>query len=126
MPWALRKRELRLKSNGPGLSATDPRARGRIASALARAIALTVVLTSLTACSSFGDFFASKDDDVYVEEPADKLYNEGLYLLNDKRCHQRTIVAAKAYPQFHQQFLRHANHNHQHVQTNSPLLQNLH
>jgi outer membrane protein assembly factor BamD len=39
----------------------------------------------LGACSSFSDFFASKDDENYVEEPADKLYNEGLYLLNDKK-----------------------------------------
>jgi outer membrane protein assembly factor BamD len=93
-------RELRLKSNGPGLSATDPRARGRIASALARAIALTVALTSLTACSSFGDFFASKDDDVYVEEPADKLYNEGLYLLNDKRDYK---TAAKRFEEVDRQ-----------------------
>jgi outer membrane protein assembly factor BamD len=56
----------------------------RCASALARAIALVVVLAPLGACSTVSDFFASKDDDNYVEEPADKLYNEGLYLLNDK------------------------------------------
>ena len=53
--------------------------------ALARAIALVVVLMPLGACSTIGDLFASKDDDNYVEEPADKLYNEGLYLLNDKK-----------------------------------------
>jgi outer membrane protein assembly factor BamD len=76
MPWASRK------SNGSGRSALD---RHRRASALAHAIALVVVLAPLGACSSFGDFFASKDEDTYVEEPADKLYNEGLYLLNDKR-----------------------------------------
>jgi outer membrane protein assembly factor BamD len=58
---------------------------GRRASALARAIALVVVLAPLGACSTISDLFASKDDDNYVEEPADKLYNEGLFLLNDKR-----------------------------------------
>jgi outer membrane protein assembly factor BamD len=62
---------------------------GRGASAAARAfgrvIALAVMLAPLCACSSFGDLFASKDDDSFVEEPADKLYNEGLYLLNDKK-----------------------------------------
>jgi len=56
----------------------------RCASALARAVALVVVLAPLGACSTFSDFFSAKDDDNYVEEPADKLYNEGLFLLNDK------------------------------------------
>jgi outer membrane protein assembly factor BamD len=69
---------------------TDRRAAGRRAgerrvSAVARAIALAAVLAPLGACSTITDLFGSKDDDNYVEEPADKLYNEGLYLLNDKR-----------------------------------------
>jgi outer membrane protein assembly factor BamD len=68
------------KSNGSGRRTTDPRA-----SAVARAIALFVVLAPLGACSTIGDLFASKDDEAVVEEPADKLYNEGLYLLNDKK-----------------------------------------
>ncbi len=62
-----------------------PSRGNRCASALARAVALVVVLAPLGACSTVSDFFASKDDDNYVEEPADKLYNEGLFLLNDKR-----------------------------------------
>jgi outer membrane protein assembly factor BamD len=104
MPRALRN------SNGSDLSATDPRATdsraagrragARCASALARAIALTVVLAPLAACSSFGDFFASKDEDAYVEEPADKLYNEGLYLLNDKRDYK---TAAKRFEEVDRQ-----------------------
>ncbi|HWF93353.1 MAG TPA: outer membrane protein assembly factor BamD [Xanthobacteraceae bacterium] len=53
---------------------------------MARAIAFAVVLAPLGACSTITDMFGSKDDDsAVVEEPADKLYNEGLYLLNDKR-----------------------------------------
>jgi outer membrane protein assembly factor BamD len=67
------------------LNGTDRGAGARGTSAVARAIALAVMLAPLCACSSFGDFFGSKDDDSFVEEPADKLYNEGLYLLNDKR-----------------------------------------
>jgi outer membrane protein assembly factor BamD len=99
MPWALRKWALRKSALGQSNpSATNPRAR--MASALARAIALTVVLTPLAACSSFGDFFASKDDEVYVEEPADKLYNEGLYLLNDKRDYK---TAAKRFEEVDRQ-----------------------
>ena len=74
MPWAW------WKSNG-----TDARAAARRAS-VARAIALAVVLAPLGACSTITDMFGSKDDDsAVIEEPADKLYNEGLYLLNDKR-----------------------------------------
>jgi outer membrane protein assembly factor BamD len=53
--------------------------------ALARVIALAVVLAPLGACSTISDMFASKDDDNYLEEPADKLYNDALFLLNDKR-----------------------------------------
>src|ERR1700688_2855782 len=73
MPW------VPCKSNG-----TDRRAAARRASVV-RAIALCVVLAPLGACSTISDLFASKDDDTYIEEPADKLYNEGLYLLNDKK-----------------------------------------
>jgi outer membrane protein assembly factor BamD len=79
MPWAPRK------SNRSDQRAADRHAGGRCAAAAARAIALLVVLAPLGACSSLGDMFGSKDDEVYVEEPADKLYNEGLYLLNDKK-----------------------------------------
>ena len=42
-----------------------------------------LVAASLGACSSF-DFFAKKDD-TPPDEPADRLYNEGLYLLNAKK-----------------------------------------
>jgi outer membrane protein assembly factor BamD len=63
----------------------DSNRSNRRAAAVARAIALVVVLAPLGACSTFGDMFGSKDEDNYVEEPADKLYNEGLYLLNDKK-----------------------------------------
>jgi outer membrane protein assembly factor BamD len=74
MSWAPRK------SNG-----SDRRTADRRAGALARAIALCVVLAPLGACSTINDLFAAKDDDTVIEEPADKLYNEGLYLLNDKK-----------------------------------------
>jgi outer membrane protein assembly factor BamD len=63
---------------------TTGRARAlRRIEALARIAVLAVSLAPLGACSSLGDFFGKKDDD-YIDEPADKLYNEGLYLLNDK------------------------------------------
>jgi outer membrane protein assembly factor BamD len=47
-----------------------------------RALAVGLLAASLGACSSF-DLFAKKDD-TPPDEPADRLYNEGLYLLNAK------------------------------------------
>jgi len=52
-------------------------------SRLVRVLAVTLVAASLGACSSF-DLFAKKDD-TPPDEPADRLYNEGLYLLNQKK-----------------------------------------
>src|SRR4026207_2074566 len=52
-------------------------------SRLARVLAVAVVAASLGACSSFDVF--SKKDDTPPDEPADRLYNEGLYLLNAKK-----------------------------------------
>jgi outer membrane protein assembly factor BamD len=73
MPWAW------WKSNGTNRCAAARRA------SVARAIALAVVLAPLGACSSISDMFNKDDDSAVIEEPADKLYNEGLYLLNDKQ-----------------------------------------
>ena len=50
---------------------------------IARALAIGLLAASLGACSSF-DLFAKKDD-TPPDEPADRLYNEGLYLLNAKQ-----------------------------------------
>jgi outer membrane protein assembly factor BamD len=48
----------------------------------ARALAMTLLAASLGACSSF-DFFDK--DKTPPDEPAEKLYNEGLFLLNQKK-----------------------------------------
>jgi outer membrane protein assembly factor BamD len=58
---------------------TMPRGGTRIT----RTLAMMVLAGSLGACSSF-DFF-SKKDDMPPDEPADRLYNQGLYLLNAKK-----------------------------------------
>ncbi|HET9715442.1 MAG TPA: outer membrane protein assembly factor BamD [Pseudolabrys sp.] len=50
---------------------------------LLRPVAIAVLAASLGACSSF-DLFAKKED-LAPDEPADRLYNEGLYLLNAKK-----------------------------------------
>ena len=53
------------------------RSRGR---ALLIVLSLAVVLSG---CSGFNLF--KKDDNLLPDQPADKLYNEGLYLLNEKK-----------------------------------------
>jgi outer membrane protein assembly factor BamD len=50
----------------------------------ARMVALVLLATSLGACSSGLDLFGSKDTPV-PDEAADRLYNEGLYLLNVRK-----------------------------------------
>ncbi len=50
---------------------------------VARVLAVALLAASLGACSSF-DFF-SKKDDTPPDEPPDRLYNEGLFLLNAKK-----------------------------------------
>ncbi len=50
-----------------------------LSSMLARLLALAVLAAALGGCSLF-----KKDDEQAPEQPADRLYNEGLYLLNDK------------------------------------------
>jgi outer membrane protein assembly factor BamD len=51
---------------------------------LARLLALLPVLVIVAGCSTWGKLFGDKDQDV-PDEPADRLYNEGLFLLNEKK-----------------------------------------
>jgi outer membrane protein assembly factor BamD len=51
-----------------------------LARALTRAMAVTLIALSLGACSYF-----NKDDVEIPDTPADRLYNEGLFLLNNKK-----------------------------------------
>jgi outer membrane protein assembly factor BamD len=59
---------------------------------LARVLALLLFLAPLGACSSMDGFnlFGSKDEQA-ADEPADKLYNEGLYLLNEKKEYKEAV-----------------------------------
>ena len=56
---------------------------------IARVCAIALLAGSLGACSSF-DFF-SKKEDVASDEPPDRLYNEGLYLLNAKQDPKQAV-----------------------------------
>src|SRR5450432_1287348 len=61
-------------------------ARARFARQLRLAAGLIVLAIPLSGCGTgaLWDKFMAKDD-TFVEEPADKLYNEGLYLMNQKK-----------------------------------------
>ena len=60
--------------------------RNRLGRSLRLAASLFVLAIPLSGCGtgSLWDKFLAKDD-TFVEEPADKLYNEGLYLMNQKK-----------------------------------------
>ncbi len=58
------------------VSNTSTRKAGRLG---ARLLSLAVLAAFVSGCSLFG-----KKDDILPDEPADKLYNEGLFLLNNK------------------------------------------
>src|SRR5256885_5395892 len=60
----------------------------------ARLAALALVVAALPACSLFGK------EDVIPDDAADKLYNEGLYLLNNKRDYRQ---AAKRFEEVDRQ-----------------------
>jgi outer membrane protein assembly factor BamD len=60
----------------------------------ARFAVLALVVATLPACSFFGK------EDIIPDDPADKLYNEGLYLLNTKRDYK---AAAKRFEEVDRQ-----------------------
>jgi len=51
---------------------------------LARLLGMALLVLSLAACSSFSNLFGGKSD-LLPDEPADKLYNEGLFLFNQRQ-----------------------------------------
>jgi outer membrane protein assembly factor BamD len=60
---------------------------GAVARAVRVTASLAVVATVLGACSSATELWdkVTQKDDTFIEEPAEKLYNEGLFLTNEKR-----------------------------------------
>ncbi|MCW5688670.1 MAG: outer membrane protein assembly factor BamD [Pseudolabrys sp.] len=67
-----------------------PTARSAFARRLTRGAALVILAVSLGACSSL-NIFGSKDD-TPPDEPADRLYNEGLFLLNNKKDIKKAVA----------------------------------
>jgi outer membrane protein assembly factor BamD len=66
---------------------------------VARVLALALLVAPLGACTMLGDWFGSKDDKI-LDDPADKLYNEGLFLMNQKRDYK---AAAKRFEEVDRQ-----------------------
>ena len=58
--------------------------RRKFPARLAAAIALLALPLGGCGTGALWDKFTQKDD-TFVEEPADKLYNEGLYLMNQRK-----------------------------------------
>jgi outer membrane protein assembly factor BamD len=70
--------DLARKTNLTGVTVATGRRR------LARVLAMALLAASLGACSNGLDLFGAKDQ-VAPDEAADRLYNEGLYLLNVRK-----------------------------------------
>jgi outer membrane protein assembly factor BamD len=83
---------LRSKPLRSSATATDLRPWAR---ALLRVLAATLVATSIGACSLFGD-----KDAVAPDEPAERLYNEGVFLLNERKDYKE---AAKKFEEVERQ-----------------------
>lgn len=66
---------------------------------IARLVALMLLVAPVGACTALGDWFGKKDD-VLVDQPADRLYNEGLFLLNQKKDYK---AAAKKFEEVDRQ-----------------------
>ena len=66
---------------------------------LMRAIIAAMLLAGVGGCSSIGDFFGA-DKELLADEPADRLYNEGIYLLNEKHDYK---AAAKKFEEVDRQ-----------------------
>jgi outer membrane protein assembly factor BamD len=60
-------------------------ADGRRWRILARLAMMLPVLVIVAGCSTWGSLFGDKDEVSAPDEPADRLYNEGLYFLNEKK-----------------------------------------
>jgi outer membrane protein assembly factor BamD len=65
------------------LCSTTARCRGG-RGVLARLLVLVPLLAALGGCSVWSDFFGDKDP-ILPDQPADRLYNEGVYLMNEKK-----------------------------------------
>jgi outer membrane protein assembly factor BamD len=66
--------------------------------ARAQLFALILLVVPLGGCTMFGDWFGPKDEK--LDDPADRLYNQGLYLMNEKKDYK---AAAKRFEEVDRQ-----------------------
>ena len=83
-----------MQSRKPSSGGSFSRAR------IAPLLLLAVLAAPLGACSSFSSLF-TKDDSASVDEPPDKLYNEGVFLLNNRHDYKE---AAKKFEEVERQY----------------------
>src|SRR5262249_39633836 len=73
--------------SGPRVRVPDPAMAGSsVVQTLARVALMLPLLAAVAGCSTWsglGSFFSEKEE-VLPDEPAEKLYNEGVYYLNEK------------------------------------------
>jgi len=82
------------------VTAAVPGSCGRNAMlALMRVMLLLPILAFVPGCSTWSSLFGDKDE-VVPDEPADKLYNEGVFLLNEKKDNKQ---AAKKFEEVDRQ-----------------------
>jgi outer membrane protein assembly factor BamD len=81
------------------LSARSGLTGRRAVSIVARLIVLVPMLAAIAGCSTWSSLFGDKEE-VLPDSPADKLYNEGIYLLNEKRSYKE---AAKKFEEVDRQ-----------------------
>ena len=70
------------------LCSTTARRRGG-RSVLARLLVLVPLLAVLGGCSVWNDMFGDKDP-ILPDQPADRLYNEGVFLMNEKKDYRES------------------------------------
>ena len=65
----------------------DRAALGRRGRKLRLTVGLAILATTLSGCGTgaLWDKFLAKDEKTFADEPADKLYNEGLFLMNNSK-----------------------------------------
>jgi outer membrane protein assembly factor BamD len=68
--------------------------------ALMRLLAVLPVVFILSGCSTFSNWFGGDKDAILPDEPADRLYNEGVFLLNEKKHYRE---AAKKFEEVDRQ-----------------------
>jgi len=69
--------------NSPVTAGVHGACRRETMSTLVRIVLLVPLLAFVAGCSTWNSWFGEKDE-VLPDEPADKLYNEGVYYLNEK------------------------------------------